>query len=127
VTIGAHIFYRWNGNWGDPKSFQRPYVGAEAMAQAWNPVTAADPNVQIVSGVTIHHGIEASPSVATGEDGSMVRIHRAGGGTRPVVVASVAPTDAPPTAGEAVEGVRIHRAGGDSASSDPGTASAPAH
>ncbi len=29
VTIGAHVFYRWNGAWGDPKSFQRPYVGAE--------------------------------------------------------------------------------------------------
>jgi spore germination cell wall hydrolase CwlJ-like protein len=131
VTIGAHIFYRWNGAWGDPKSFQRPYVGAEGIAQAWNAWnngTQADPNVQIVSGVAIHHGMDASPSVVSGEDGSTVRIHRAGGDSRPVVMASAAPVDAPPAGGDAIEGVRIHRAGGgDSASSDVAPASAPAH
>ncbi|HEX5183729.1 MAG TPA: cell wall hydrolase [Allosphingosinicella sp.] len=131
VTIGAHIFYRWNGAWGDPKSFQRPYVGAEGTAQAWNSWngTAADPNVQVVSGVTIHHGMEASPASVTGDDGNMVRIHRAGSGARPVVMASAAPA-APPVEGgagnEAVEGVRIHRAGGDGATADA-TASALGH
>jgi hypothetical protein len=131
VTIGAHIFYRWNGNWGDPKSFQRPYVGAEAMAQAWNPAssgTATDPNVQVVAGVTIHHGMGVSPSETAGDDGSMVRIHRAGGGTNPIVMASAAPADGPAVAGDAVEGVRVHRAGGsDAAPSDASTPSAPAH
>src|SRR5438309_1741997 len=70
VTIGAHIFYRWNGAWGDPRSFQRPYVGAEAMAQAagaWGdsaPGATGDPNVQIVSGVSIHRGAEPALSLA---------------------------------------------------------------
>jgi spore germination cell wall hydrolase CwlJ-like protein len=129
VTIGAHIFYRWNGAWGDPKSFQRPYVGAEGVAQAWNAWnngTQADPNVQIVSGVAIHHGMDASPSVVSGDDGSTVRIHRAGDRTRPVVIASAASAEAAPADGDAVEGVRIHRASGDAAS-DGAPASAPVH
>ena len=120
VTIGAHIFYRWNGAWGDPKSFRRPYVGAETMAQAWNAwndrSASGDSSVQIVSGVSIHHGIEASPAVATSDDGSVVRIHRAGEGARPTVVASAAPaavqvaaTDAPAEAEPG--GVRVHRGG----------------
>ncbi|HEX8126404.1 MAG TPA: cell wall hydrolase [Allosphingosinicella sp.] len=29
VTVGTHIFYRWRGDWGDPKSFRRPYLAAE--------------------------------------------------------------------------------------------------
>jgi hypothetical protein len=29
VTVGSHIFYRWRGDWGDPKSFRRPYLAAE--------------------------------------------------------------------------------------------------
>jgi spore germination cell wall hydrolase CwlJ-like protein len=123
VTIGAHIFYRWNGAWGDPKSFQRPYVGAEGVAQAWNAWnnSTADPNVQIVSGVTIHHGIEASPAAVTGDDGNMVRIHRAGSGARPVAMASAAAPAAPadaPAGNDAVDGVRIHRASADSAPAD---------
>lgn len=124
VTIGAHVFYRWNGAWGDPKSFQRPYVGAEGSAQAWNAWNgnAADPNVQVVSGVSIHRGLDASPESVAGDDGSTVRVHRAGGDTRPIQVASAAPASAPPIP-DAADGVRIHRAGGDEASD----AGAPAH
>ena len=27
--IGAHIFYRWPGNWGKPRAFSDAYAGAE--------------------------------------------------------------------------------------------------
>jgi spore germination cell wall hydrolase CwlJ-like protein len=117
VTIGAHIFYRWNGAWGDPRSFRRPYVGAEAMARnSWGGPggDAADSNVQIVSGVSIHRGTEPTLSLASADDGSTVRIHRAG-------LHVQATPDAPPAA-DAPEGVRIHRAGGDAAESDPAAA-----
>jgi spore germination cell wall hydrolase CwlJ-like protein len=128
VTIGAHIFYRWNGAWGDPRSFQRPYVGAEGIAQAWNAWNgnAADPNVQMVSGVSIHRGLDASPASVSGDDGSTVRIHRAGGGARVVQIASAAPAGPPATA-DAVEGVRIHRSGGDEPSATPPDAGIPTH
>jgi spore germination cell wall hydrolase CwlJ-like protein len=114
VTIGAHIFYRWNGAWGDPRSFRRPYVGAEAMAQAasgWGEgaAAAADPNVQVVAGVSIHHGFEPAVSLVSADDGAGVRIHRAG---LPMQTATAATAAAAP-ATDSVDGVRIHRAGGD--------------
>src|SRR4051812_41255387 len=122
VTIGAHIFYRWNGAWGDPRSFRRPYVGAEAMAQAagsWGAGMdgAGDPNAQIVSGVSIHRGSEPSLTLASADDGSTVRIHRLGTGTH----AAAAVAAAAPAPSGAIEGVTIHRAGGeDSPAPAPG-------
>jgi spore germination cell wall hydrolase CwlJ-like protein len=127
VTIGAHIFYRWNGAWGDPRSFRRPYVGAEAMAQnVWNAPQAdpADPNVQIVSGVAIHRGSEPTMTLASTDEGATVRVHRAG---LHFPAAAAAPTAAAPPAdapSAGAEGVRIHR-GEDAPAGE--AASAPAH
>src|SRR3954468_10963828 len=127
VTIGAHIFYRWNGAWGDPRSFRRPYVGPEAMAQAagaWGAggEGATDPDAQIVSGVAIHRGSEPSLTLASPDDGSTVRIHRLGTGMR----ASAAPAPAPaPAPSDSLDGVRIHRAGGEEPSSPSSSSEAP--
>jgi spore germination cell wall hydrolase CwlJ-like protein len=128
VTIGAHIFYRWNGAWGDPRSFRRPYVGAEAMAQnagAWGSGTdgAADPNVQIVSGVSIHRGTEPALTLASADDGSTVRIHRAG--LHFAAAAPAAPAPAAASASDGMDGVRIHRAGSEEAPASAPEASAP--
>jgi hypothetical protein len=41
VTVGSHIFYRWRGDWGDPKSFRRPYLAAE-VAERPEPAEPAD-------------------------------------------------------------------------------------
>ena len=84
VTIGSHVFYRWRGEWGDPKSFQRPYVGAEAFARA-----AAQPlssgvlaPVETSFGVAVHREATAPASapaelaLARVEGGGNVRIHR---------------------------------------------------
>lgn len=43
VSVGSHIFYRWRGAWGDPKSFRRPYLAAEV---AEGPEPAARPAVR---------------------------------------------------------------------------------
>ena len=43
VTVGSHIFYRWRGDWGDPKSFRRPYLAAEIVER---PGPAARPIVR---------------------------------------------------------------------------------
>jgi hypothetical protein len=32
AIVGAHIFYRWNGNWGQPTAFTSRYTGREANA-----------------------------------------------------------------------------------------------
>ncbi|MFL6862380.1 MAG: cell wall hydrolase [Allosphingosinicella sp.] len=96
VTIGSHVFYRWRGEWGDPKSFQRPYVGAEAYARAaaepLSPDTAAP---EVAFGVAVHRAARPDVVVADTEDGGPVRIHRA-----------AAPRG---IAAGGVEGVRVHK------------------
>jgi spore germination cell wall hydrolase CwlJ-like protein len=56
VTVGAHIFYRWPGQWGNPMAFRRPYEGGEGglptQTIAAAPTESAD--TQVVMGVTIH-------------------------------------------------------------------------
>jgi len=131
VTIGNHIFYRWRGEWGDPKSFRRPYVGAEAYA-AWRaerggetPAEPEGPRPQVVFGVAIHRtGEESNPALSAIEAQSGVRVHRAGR-HQAVQTASAAPAA---EAAEAGTGVRIHRAGGaeDARPSGSPDASAPA-
>lgn len=31
AVIGAHIFYRWSGGWGQPAAFRQPYAGMEPL------------------------------------------------------------------------------------------------
>jgi len=111
VTIGNHIFYRWRGEWGDPKSFRRPYVGAEAYAswRASQPAEGAAPAEQgprpeIVFGVAVHRegGDDANPAQTALEAEAGVRVHRAG--TRHAAPVQVASADAPAEA----DGVRVH-------------------
>ncbi len=45
ATIGAHIFYRWAGDWGTPHAFYRHYAGTEpdtsALVARWTGATPA--------------------------------------------------------------------------------------
>jgi spore germination cell wall hydrolase CwlJ-like protein len=85
VTIGAHIFYRWRGEWGDPTSFRRPYVGNEVLTASVTPESqdaiAQPPSerTEIIEGVTIHRSADRGTRYASAEDGTMVRIHRLNG------------------------------------------------
>jgi spore germination cell wall hydrolase CwlJ-like protein len=110
VTIGAHIFYRWRGEWGDPKSFRRPYVGSEAMASSFGsgneiPLqNMTSERTELIEGVTVHRSSGGSTRFASADDGSVVRIHRLGGTPEVKVhrggaMPDAAPAaDAPPTA-----------------------------
>lgn len=76
VTIGSHIFYRWRGEWGDPKSFRRPYVGAEGNALAGG--TAPRP-AERAFGVNVHRSAAEAEGPAEAPDFTQVagvRIHR---------------------------------------------------
>jgi hypothetical protein len=87
VTVGSHIFYRWRGEWGDPKSFRRPYVVAGPVLQAAReerreaPLAASERGeVTIAFGVRIRRGgpppgaAHAQPSEAPSETAG-VRVH----------------------------------------------------
>ena len=114
VTIGNHIFYRWRGEWGDPKSFRRPYVGAEAYA-AWRASQPAASDAadgarpEVVFGVAVHRegGVDANPARTAYEAETGVRVHRAGG--RGVAVAQAEPAPAAEPVAAPAETVRIHR------------------
>ncbi len=60
ITIGAHIFYRWPGRWGDPTAFRQPVFesssnGPVAVASAQSAIDAGPrPALETVNGVTIH-------------------------------------------------------------------------
>jgi Cell Wall Hydrolase len=63
ITVGAHIFYRWPGRWGDPTSFRQPVFessanGPVAVASSPNVTieTGPRPAVETINGVTIHRG-----------------------------------------------------------------------
>jgi len=111
VTIGSHIFYRWHGEWGDPRSFRRPYVESEALARsdgstASQPLPADPGRTEMAQGVTVHRGAQPSVTLASGDDGATVRVHRSG-----IATASA-------------EGVTVHR--GAPAEADAPAADAPA-
>lgn len=57
VTVGAHIFYRWPGQWGNPMAFRRPYEGGEGGLPGQTIAAAPSeetPDTEVVMGVTIH-------------------------------------------------------------------------
>jgi Cell Wall Hydrolase len=112
VTIGSHIFYRWHGEWGDPRSFRRPYVGAEALAhngEADDPAAPAEEGrLEMSAGVAVHRGAQPAVILAAGDDGATVRIHRSG--------ARLA----------SAEGVRVHRGGVSNEGEAPAAEPAPA-
>jgi spore germination cell wall hydrolase CwlJ-like protein len=102
VTVGAHIFYRWPGQWGNPMAFRRPYEGGEGglPGQVVVATSADSPDREVVMGVVIHRSAAPPASVA--------------GGAERTEVARV----------ETVHGVRVRR-GGSFVSSDAGAAADP--
>jgi spore germination cell wall hydrolase CwlJ-like protein len=75
VSVGSHIFYRWRGEWGDPKSFRRPYSGIEL---AHRPAAGPEPEEKETQGnafgVKVHRGTPAALAAVEADAG--VRVHR---------------------------------------------------
>ena len=44
-VVGAHLFYRWAGGWGQPSAFAQAYSGHEANAHALRLATLAVPHI----------------------------------------------------------------------------------
>jgi len=86
VTVGAHVFYRWPGQWGDPLAFSRPYRGGESGVPEQRAASAsAGEGGELVMGVTIHRGASDAPSPARAPvemASGGVHVHRGGRGER---------------------------------------------
>jgi len=50
AVVGAHLFYRWSGGWGQPAVFTRTYAGREPSADALRTAALAVPHVTPVYG-----------------------------------------------------------------------------
>jgi spore germination cell wall hydrolase CwlJ-like protein len=52
AVVGAHLFYRWAGSWGQPGAFTRTYSGHEPNAAALRQASLAVPHITPVYGQT---------------------------------------------------------------------------
>jgi len=50
AVVGAHLFYRWAGGWGQPAVFNKTYVGHEPNAAALRTAALAVPHVTPIYG-----------------------------------------------------------------------------
>ncbi|MET1112376.1 MAG: cell wall hydrolase [Allosphingosinicella sp.] len=108
VTVGSHIFYRWSGDWGDPKSFRRPYLAAEVTERPGRPARQPARDGEGFGEAIVAHG---------------VTIRR--GGPPPRFLAT-AEAEAPPARPASVAGVRVHSGLPDFVSAEPAEAAGPA-
>jgi hypothetical protein len=110
VTVGSHIFYRWRGDWGDPKSFRRPYLAAEV---ARRPGPADRPALRSAQRAD---RVEAEKAFG-------VTVRRGGPPPRFLALAEDA---APPEPMASAARVRVHVGLPDFVQAEPGHASEPA-
>jgi len=113
VSVGSHVFYRWRGDWGDPKSFRRPYLAAEV---AERPDHAGRPD-----GPAVRTAERSDPGDTTRAFGVTIRR----GGPPPVFLAA-AEAEAPPARPADAAGVRVHAGLPDFVEAGPAEPSRPA-
>jgi hypothetical protein len=82
TQIGAHIFYRWKGVYGEPAAFRQPYVGREPLIDE---ARFSRPRIQIAPASEAELALDEA--AAKGE--SLMRTVEIDGRTRVVGVASL--------------------------------------
>lgn len=82
TQIGAHIFYRWKGVYGEPAAFRQPYAGREPLIDE---ARFSRPRIQIVSATEAE--LTLGEAAANGD--SIMRTVEIDGQTRVVGVASL--------------------------------------
>lgn len=61
-VVGAHLFYRWAGAWGQPAVFTKPYAGHEPSADALRVAALTTPHIAPIYGrPQLDKAIEAIP------------------------------------------------------------------
>jgi len=67
-VIGAHLFYRWNGGWGQPSAFTQRYTGHEASAEGLRSAALSAHAAYVVAGMPTA-GHTSAPLAALRADG----------------------------------------------------------
>lgn len=72
-VIGAHLFYRWGGGWGQPGAFVQRYAGHEASAEALRSAALSAHAAYLASGTpTAGHGAPSAALAAARAEGFAV-------------------------------------------------------
>ena len=61
AVIGAHIFYRWAGGWGQPAAFVKSYSGREPNARALRNAALATVHLPSAQGSALAQAIKDIP------------------------------------------------------------------
>jgi hypothetical protein len=64
AVVGAHIFYRWAGGWGQPAAFSKSYAGREPNSQALRSAAMAAPAARpaVTQAIAAIPGAEIKPA-----------------------------------------------------------------
>ena len=64
AVVGAHIFYRWAGGWGQPAAFTKTYAGREPNAQALRAAALAAEAARpaVTQAIAAIPGVEVKPA-----------------------------------------------------------------
>src|SRR5690349_15488155 len=65
AVVGAHIFYRWTGGWGQPSAFVKAYAGTEPNARALRSAALAAVHVTTGSPSSVAEAIKDIPGAET--------------------------------------------------------------
>jgi spore germination cell wall hydrolase CwlJ-like protein len=65
AVVGAHIFYRWAGGWGQPAAFVKAYAGTEPNARALRSAALAAVHVTTGSPSSVAEAIKDIPGAET--------------------------------------------------------------
>jgi len=61
AVVGAHLFYRWNGSWGQPTVFTKAYGGHEPSAAALRSAALAAVHVMPSQGRSVAEAVKGIP------------------------------------------------------------------
>ena len=71
-VVGAHLFYRWSGGWGQPNAFAQRYVAREANAQALRRIALSVPH-EVPKPLLAIDGSSAAAVATLAREGRLVR------------------------------------------------------
>jgi len=61
AVVGAHIFYRWAGGWGNPAAFSKTYTGSEPSARALRMAALSVPHLTAGTSSSVAQAIKDIP------------------------------------------------------------------
>ncbi len=90
-TIGAHIFYRWTGGWGQPPAFSGRYEGTELAGMQLASLDKVAPSSKLDVTPSKESSADVSPTISAADQaGKPADAHATAGQDQPLLTTTVA-------------------------------------